>query len=203
MNKDLPVYELDIDDLDELSGINVVSAVSRPAIEVGFVKLSEDVRIKLSTDGEKQIATGPVLLPGKPIYRNQDGREFYIQFSADAVERIRNRFFKSSGNLRLSNLQHDQEQTIEGYLVESWLVTDPVHDKSVALGYTDLPVGTLMMSYHFPDKDVWEQVTQMSGWSLEGSFTMLESKLSTDEQSDSVEAILEDILKFLGDGNAQ
>lgn len=37
---------------------------------------------------EKHIVIGCVLCPDKPIYRNQDGEEFYITFDKDVIRKM-------------------------------------------------------------------------------------------------------------------
>ncbi|WP_299988719.1 XkdF-like putative serine protease domain-containing protein [uncultured Pontibacter sp.] len=184
-----------IDELDE-TGIELISVVDRPAIEVNFVKLSEEVEIiKLASDKQKQVVTGPVLQPDQLIYRKNGEQEFYITFTAEDIEKIHAKFMKN-GVTKLSNLDHSGNDIIEGYLLESWIILDSDKDKSKALGFEGLKAGTLMASYHFPDANVWAEVSKRNGFSLEGSFVSEQIRLQAQE-TDAVESLLEELVREL------
>ncbi|WP_066834917.1 XkdF-like putative serine protease domain-containing protein [Rufibacter ruber] len=197
MNKDLPVYRFDVDDLDDTKGIQLISVVDRPAIEVDFVKLAkEDYSVKLASDKAKQYATGPILIPEKLVYRRikETGFEYYMTFGRDEIERIRNKFMRQ-GETKHSNLDHSAHDEIEGILIESWIVEDPAIDKSAALGFKGIVPGTLFATYHFPDPKVWAEVESRNGFSLEGKFVLADIKLET--QKDQAEDILNDLVDLL------
>jgi len=172
-----PIFQISIDEADEKTGVNLISFVSRPAIEADFVALSEK-KVQLAQDGHKQILTGPVLIPDKRIFRlSEDEEPFYISFAADTIERIRNKFHKNQFT-HATNDEH--ELPLDGnYVVESWIIADAEKDKAVALGLSDLPAGTWMVSYHVPDADYWEKEIlsgNKRGFSLEGFFNYEEIK---------------------------
>lgn len=197
MNKNLKVIELTIDELDETSGISLISIVDRPAIESNFIKLSEEPElVMLKSDQQKQYVTGPVLIPEKQIYRRNKDQEYFIKFSADTIEKIRNKFFKT-GQLKLSNLDHSQNDQIEAYLIESWIVENPEKDKASALGFTDVQKGALYCTYYFPDSKVWTEVSQRNGFSLEGFFNEKLSAVLEPEKAETVESLLEELVKAL------
>ncbi|MBA9076074.1 XkdF-like putative serine protease domain-containing protein [Rufibacter quisquiliarum] len=172
-----PVYAISIDDTEK-TGVNLISFVSRPAIEADFVALSKPAPLLLAKDAHKQILTGPVLVPDKKIFRlSEDEEPFYITFSAETIEGIRNKFFKQ-GHTQATN--HEHELPLDGnYVVESWIITDAEKDKAFALGLSGLPVGTWMVSYHVPDADYWRDKVmtgEVKGFSLEGFFNNEEVK---------------------------
>jgi hypothetical protein len=190
------VLNVDIDDLDLESGIELISIVENPAIESSFVKLSEDeIRVELSKDKEKQYLSGCVLIPNKEIYRFDEAtqQEYYITFSEDAIERIRNKFFKT-GQLKMSNIDHNSEDKIEATLIESWICVDEKYDKAVALNLNPVVKGALYVTYHIEDKAVWDSIQDKTGFSLEGRFITTKQKLS---KVDSIEAVFEDLINLL------
>jgi hypothetical protein len=196
MNKELKIFNIDIDELDDSTGIELIAIVDRPAIESNFIKLSADAEpIFLKSDNQKRFVTGAVLIPEKLIYRRdpESGQEYYITFSADAIERIRNKFFRT-GNLKLSNLDHSKSDEIQGFLIESWVVIDSEKDKAVALGFQDVKVGTLYCTYHFPDDATWSAVSERNGFSLEGNFLTKKEELEevTPESLDDIFDLLRD-----------
>ena len=124
---------------DEAIGVEAISVVENPAIESDFIALNNQ-EVKLAeVDKEKRILMGALLIPNKPIYRNQDGEEFYVYFSKATIEKASQLYLKN-GNQSKATLEH--EISINGLtLVESWLKIDEDHDKSAAYGLND-PVGT-------------------------------------------------------------
>ena len=173
------ILELDVDDLTE--GIDLISIVDKPAIESAFVKLSEEsLPVRMAANDDKQILTGPALIPDKEIRRlDEDGQEYFIKFTAEAIERIKRKFIQT-GRLNVSNLDHSNDDVIHADLVDVWTIENPEMDKAIALGLKDLPKGTLMVSYHIPDKDMWSIIKEgdYTGFSIEGAFKKKEVALS-------------------------
>lgn len=172
-----PVFQIGISTEDQQTGVNLISFVANPAIEADFVALSAH-KLHLATDGMKQILTGPVLIPDKQIFRkDEEGKPFYIVFTSEVIEGIRNKFHKEK-HTHATNDEH--AVALDGnYVVESWIIADAEKDKAVALGLSDLPAGTWMVSYHVPDADYWEKEIlsgNKRGFSLEGFFNYEEVK---------------------------
>ena len=121
------IVELVLDDNEE-SGIEAISIVESPAIESDFIALKSD-EIKLAqVDSEKKILMGALLIPNKPIYRKNEGDEYYIYFSKDTVLKASQRYL-TNGYQSNSTLEHSDN--LQGLtLVESWIVEDEQYDKS-------------------------------------------------------------------------
>ena len=172
----LPIYNCLISDTDDdQTGIFAISFVDAPAVEVDFVALRRQAQqpVRLSRDSRKQILTGVVLRPQQLIYRHTpELGEHYIQFSAAEIERIAHKMMRTG--IALHNTTHQHQSPLAGnYLTELWIVEDPTNDKSRALGFENLPKGTLMCSYKVEDPDYWtnEVMTgHVKGFSLEGFF---------------------------------
>ena len=75
------IVELIIDEEAELYGIDAISLVDRPAIELDFIALKEQRLQFAEADGDKRVLIGPALVPDKPIYRKNGEDEFYVYFS--------------------------------------------------------------------------------------------------------------------------
>lgn len=169
----IPIYECKIDEsLNDVTGIYAISFVDEPAVEENFVALSKQA-VVLNKDTKKQILTGVVLKPNQLIYRlDEQNQPYYIQFSEIEIEKISHKMMKAG--LALYHTTHQHESELKGnYLTELWIVTDPQNDKSNALGFKDLPKGTLMASYKVTDKGYWDNEVMMGnvkGFSLEGFF---------------------------------
>jgi predicted DNA binding CopG/RHH family protein len=114
------IVELIIDEDAELYGIDAISLVDRPAIELDFIALKE-ARVQFAeADADKRILIGPALVPDKPIYRRSGEEEFYVYFSKSTVRRAAELYLKH-GNQANHTLEH--EHTINGLtVVESWMV---------------------------------------------------------------------------------
>lgn len=175
------VYNCIIDENeDDETGIFAMSFVDYPANETDFVALKSDKKIFLSHDRAKHILTGVVLRPEQMIYRNDENLgEYYIKFSADQIEKIAQKMMKTG--IALQTTTHQHQSPLEGnYLTELWIVEDPQNDKSNALGFSNLPKGTLMCSYKVTPA-YWDQHVasgDVKGFSLEGYFRQYKVDLS-------------------------
>lgn len=179
----IPVYNCLIDEnTEDQSGIYAISFVDVPANEIDFVTLAKQPKLeRLNRDSKKQVLTGVVLRPDQLIYRNDTRGEYYIKFSAEQIEKIAQKMMRTG--IALHNTTHQHQNPLEGnYLTELWIVENPQHDKSQALGFTGLPKGTLMCSYKIADKHYWEtevMTGNVRGFSLEGFFFQEISKNNT------------------------
>lgn len=189
----MKIIELILDEESEL-GIEAISVVENPAIEEDFIALKSQ-EIKLAEiDGEKKILMGALLVPNKPIYRRNGEDEYYIYFSKDTVEKA-SQMYLMQGNQNNSTLEH-QYQLNGLSLVESWIVEDKVHDKSVKYGM-DLPIGTWVGSVKVNNDKVWNEFVKtgkVKGFSIEGYFADKMERPKEPIKEEEVEATLEEKL---------
>lgn len=171
----LPIYNCLIDEsTDDESGIYAISFVDAPANETDFIALArQPIKEHLNKDTQKQILTGVVLRPDQLIYRN-DARlgEYYIKFSAEQIEKIAQKMMRTGIALHNTTHQHNQP-LLNNYMTELWIIENPEKDKSNALGFDNLPKGTLMCSYKIEDTKYWQKEVMtgnVKGFSLEGLF---------------------------------
>jgi len=201
----MKIIELILDEESEL-GIEAISVVENPAIEEDFIALKSQ-EIKLAeVDGEKKILMGALLIPNKPIYRRNGEDEYYIYFSKDTVEKA-SQMYLMQGNQNNSTLEHQYE--LNGLsLVESWIVEDKVHDKSVKYGM-DLPIGTWMGSVKVNNDKVWNEFVKtgkVKGFSIEGYFAdkMERPKEPIKEEEEELtleEKLLQEIIDIISNDN--
>lgn len=166
----MKIIELILDENEELNGIEAISIVESPAIEEDFIALKSD-EIKLAeVSKERRVLMGALLIPNKPIYRRNGEDEYYIYFSKDTVLKA-SQMYLIKGNQNNSTLEH--QYSLSGLsLVESWIIEDKVHDKSVKYGM-DLPIGTWMGTVKVNNDQVWEEFVKtqaVKGFSIEGYF---------------------------------
>ena len=180
------IVELILDEDSEM-GIEAISVVESPAIEEDFVALKSQEFKLAEVDKERRILMGALLIPNKPIYRRSGDDEYYIYFSKETVLKA-SQMYLMQGNQNNSTLEHQYK--IQGLsLVESWLVEDKVHDKSVKYGM-DLPLGTWVGSVKVNNDKIWNEFVKtgkVKGFSIEGYFA--------DKMERPKEAIIEDLSK--------
>ena len=161
------------------------SLVENPAIEVGFIAFSGVKPIQFATD-EKRNVTGPIMVADKPILR-YDGKEYYnVIFSKEDITEAMHIFGK---NDLLSNttLHHeDKANNVDIYLIEQWQI-DSEDDKAYKLfNREDVPVGSLMRTYHVVSDDIWSKVKsgEFQGFSVEITYDLV------DEDEDAIDYLL-------------
>ena len=200
----MKIIELILDEDSEL-GIEAISVVENPAIEEDFIALKSQ-EIKLAeVDGEKKILMGALLVPNKPIYRRNGEDEYYIYFSKDTVEKA-SQMYLMQGNQNNSTLEHQYE--LNGLsLVESWIVEDKIHDKSVKYGM-DLPIGTWVGSVKVNNDKVWNEFVKtgkVKGFSIEGYFAdkmeRPKEPIKEEEELTLEEKLLQEIIDIISNDN--
>jgi hypothetical protein len=192
------LIELFIDENDQDNALDLISFVSAPAIEKNFMYFNantEKFKFK-STNDEKRIVTGPAMVPNQEIIRmDAEGNPYFVFFTEDTVAMAQEVFAKY-GNTKSTNFEH-QVGLRDVTVVESWLVIDPANDKANALGFTDIPKGTWMISYKVDNDLLWDKVKagEVLGFSIEGVF----SKNIVEMSSDSDEATFKEIQAIITD----
>ena len=166
----LPLYELMFDDNDSTLGCSKISLVEEPAVEEFFLKFSKDGQEKehdsfYFKDESKHIVTGIAMRADYPIYRNQDGQEFYVQFSKDTIDKMMQKFMKEQ---RLFDISLDHNQDVRDcYLIESFII-----NKERGLcpkEFSDVEDGSWIISVKIENQDVWNKICsgEVKGFSIE------------------------------------
>jgi hypothetical protein len=187
MAKDnLPVYKITIDpeysENGEDLGIEQIAFTSTPAIKVMGMAFNSQVKSMIFTDDIKYRIVAPALIPME-IYRkdDEDGKEYYVKFSIEEIEKIHSKFMKDMSNKDLFNLEHDTEKTVPAYVLEAWIVDTPKEDKAYSSFGIEVPEGTLMVTAQVTDKEYYNQLVAdgQIGFSIEGYLGM---KLKEEQQ---------------------
>lgn len=167
-----------------------ISLVEYPAIESDFIYLSAEkpIEVKFSSD-EKHLILGAVLIPDFPIYRNQGGEEFYVQFTKESIEKMAHNYLMSDNIYSFTKHHTDIADGIA--VVESWIKTDE-NDKSNAFGF-DLPIGTWFVASKVENDEIWDKVKsgEFRGYSIEAFVELNELNLHsmTDKNNIEMDAI--------------
>lgn len=170
----------------ETTGVYGISLVENPAMDSMFIALKEDTKLELKAiDTEKRILLGAVLIPEKPIYRNQNGKEFNIVFPAETILLASQNFLKQNYQSS-STLEHNEDMKLSDVtFVESWIKEDMVNDKSVLHGF-DEPVGTWFAAMKVDNEQVWNdyiKTGKVTGFSIDGFFDLEQINLNKQEMN--------------------
>jgi hypothetical protein len=162
--------QLDIDENDSTTGVKTISIVSDPAIESNFVAMSKEVQFVELAAPYKQVLAGLALIPDKDIPRTaRNGEKYVATFSKEAIERIRNKFHKELMTASV-NVQHDQNQYIPAYLIESFIIDSPERLSDVkAKGIKEATDGAWFVAYKVEDKETFAKALsgELKGFSVE------------------------------------
>ena len=154
------------------SDVYAISLVEEPAIEIDYVAFDKDKETKPNLkfiedkENEKFMILGPALVPDKNIYRNYDGNEFYVSFSAECIEKLSYKFMKTCYGDGCFTKDHNG--FCEGCsLAESWIKTSE-NDKSVDYGF-DCPIGTWFIAAKIDSIELWDSIKkgERKGFSIE------------------------------------
>ena len=196
----MDIFEMLLNEDSLEMGVNAISIVEDPAIGLDFIALNDQSKVALAkVSEEKKILMGAALVPDKPIYRNQNGKEFYIYFSKDTIRKTAEMFFKNS-NHKNATLEHEVQ--LKGMTVfESWIVEDSVHDKSAKYGL-NYPEGTWVVTMKVDDDNIWNDYIKnekVFGFSIEGQFAnaLRSSEVNADLSDHEVSGALEKMKSIL------
>lgn len=170
MDKELPLYKITIEeeysDGEDL-GIDMIAFTSKPAVMVKGMAFNS-AQIFHFKDEPKMRIVAPAMIPMN-IYRNDEGEEYYVQFTEQEIENIYSKFMQDLNNQNLFNLEHTDKK-VPAYILEAWIVENPKEDKAFSSYGIDVPKGTLMLTAQITDKDYYNKLVESDqvGFSIEG-----------------------------------
>lgn len=185
MNKNLPTYLIDFDPEKFESGIDLIAVTENPAIETLSLRFSKAAQMVFSFNEDQQLIVGPAIIPDKPIYRVENGREFYVVFTKEVIEKMVEKFNSELRSIKF-NIEHDENFLVEGFIKESWIVENADIDKSKLYGFS-VPVGTWMIAAKITDKEVWDGVIKQMdrvGFSIEGLMGIQPNQIDKEKLSE-------------------
>lgn len=199
--QDLPIFKGVVDDSNS-TGVEFVSLVSEPAIEVNWVamKKNEEAKPMFFADAEKQMLYGPLMIPNILIYRNDEQGEYNMFFDAQTIEKISEKFMANE-NTRNINVEHVEGSQISAVLVESWITQTP--DKSKKFGF-NLPDGTWFGGVKIKDAAFWTEFVKtgtVKGFSIEGMIKLEKSQKPKQSKMEKVTEVALEVSAKDKDGN--
>jgi len=170
----LPVYKISIDDSlaedGQSLGIEQVAFTSKPAIRIKGMAFSSEVKPLVFADKLKYRIAGPIMVPSE-IYRNDNDEQYYVQFSAEEIERIHAKFMSDHSLKNVFNLEHNTSETVPAYILEAILVDSQPKINMIHDEYgIDVPMGTSFVVAQITDTDYYNELVknEQIGFSIEG-----------------------------------
>lgn len=163
--------KFEIDPEDKGTGVKAISLVDEPAIESNFIAFSKEKPqyVELKLEGYKQVVAGLALIPDKDIIRLSGEEKYIAFFTRDSIERIRDKFHKEQMTSNV-NVDHSQDDFINAYLIESFIIDSPERLADVtAKGIKDAVLGAWFVAYKIEDEKVFKEVLdgKLRGFSVE------------------------------------
>lgn len=187
----LPIYKLVINDDDtDTSGVQAVALVDQPAIEQNWQVFTGVKQLFQTTNAEKKIISGALMVADMPIYRKDQQGEYYVVFDKQSIFNIVKKYFRNNNTSEV-NMMHDSNKMVQGvYMIESFII-DKERGITTPKGFDELPEGSWFGSFKVDNQDVWDnfiKTGKFKGFSVEGYF-----------QPAPVEAKDDDILQKIKD----
>jgi len=172
MTKDLPIYKITIDEEysdGENLGIEMIAFTNMPAIKVKGLAFSSEKKMLFADDVKYRI-TAPAMIPMDIYRRDSEEGDYYVQFTADVIEKIHAKFMADLRNRDIFNLEHDTDKKVPAYILETWIVDNPTKDKAFSTFGIEVPEGTLMVTAQVTDPEYYNKLVEEGqvGFSIEG-----------------------------------
>ena len=197
MNKNLPLYEALINDLED--GIFAVSLVSTPATESNWQCFSKEEQMYSIENEEEHIITGVIMLANTPIYRIDDsGYEYNIVYTPETIKLMSEKMLKDMAHNQI-DIEHQGNILPAGTvnLVEIYIKDS---EKGISPNFLkDIPDGSLIGSYKIHDDVLWNMCKEgtLHGFSLAGWFDVKEFKDKKKSKYSMIEKIKEKLRQLL------
>jgi hypothetical protein len=167
----LPFYKIQIDEDDEVEGIDFMALVDVPAHLKAFDYFGKEDK-KMTFNEEKRIVTGVAIATDQPIYRRgEDVGEHYVIFDEKETFKLAKKMFKN-GFFNNVNQDHDSGKVVKAItLIESYFL-DGRKEIPEAFKNQKLKKGSWIISYYVEDDEVWDKIKKghFNGFSVEGYF---------------------------------
>lgn len=155
-------------------------------------------------DNEKRIVAGPLMVADMPIYRNYEGKEFFVKFSASTIEAIVNKFM-AEGRVGEFNYMHNEKDKLKDVFLQQSFIVDSTKGINTPLGFEPLPDGSWFGYVKVNNDTIWNDFVktgQLKGFSVEGVFSEKQKFFSNNIMT-KVEQFLEKLnAKFFGEPEA-
>jgi hypothetical protein len=164
MNKDLPLYDITLEDFEQ--GMYKISLVDKPAIEENFIYFNKTEVVEMFANDEKKEVVGPIMIPNKQILRfSPENGYYYVRFTEETIRDIMYNYSKK-GLFNEFGIHHEYD-TQDVVMLEVWM-KESDNDKSKDYGY-DLPNGTVFVKAKIESDELFSAIKggEVNGFSIE------------------------------------
>lgn len=179
----LDICTFEIDDDENVVIMDFNSLVDLPAHMKPFVtfsgqkatfskaaQINQDEKNYFVASEEERVVMGVLISAGTPIYRNDNGHEYFGIFTKPTITKIKERFMQQ-GFMHNMNTMHNAKQVVKGAFMTDIFQIDS--KKGIAcpecLKGQNLQDGTLVGAYKITDDVVWSKIKDGTyrGFSIE------------------------------------
>jgi hypothetical protein len=172
---DLPIIELTLEELEQ--GVDATALVENPAIQRNWMAFKEHKDFKFKTHNEdKRILAGALMVADFPMYRNMNGKEFFVKFSSETIEQLADRMVLNN-KLTAFNFEHDAKKELADMHIQQFFIINTELGVNTPLGFEELPNGSLFAFVKVNNEQVWNDYVKtgiVKGFSIEGNFATKE-----------------------------
>ena len=172
---DLPIIELTLEELEQ--GIDATALVENPAIQRNWMAFKEHKSYEFKTHNEdKRILAGALMVADFPMYRNMNGKEFFVKFSSETIEQLADRMVLNN-KLTAFNFEHDSKKELADMHIQQFFIINTELGVNTPLGFEELPNGSLFAFVKVNNEQVWNDYVKtgiVKGFSIEGNFATKE-----------------------------
>jgi hypothetical protein len=172
---DLPIIELTLEELEQ--GIDATALVENPAIQRNWMAFKEHKDFKFKTHNEeKRILAGALMVADFPMYRNMNGKEFFVKFSSETIEQLADRMVLNN-KLTAFNFEHDAKKELADMHIQQFFIINTELGMDTPKGFDELTNGSLFAFVKVNNEQVWNDYVKtgiVKGFSIEGNFATKE-----------------------------
>jgi len=172
---ELPIIELTLEELEQ--GIDATALVENPAIQRNWMAFNEHKDFKFKTHNEdKRILAGALMVADFPMYRNMNGKEFFVKFSSETIEQLADRMVLNN-KLTAFNFEHDSKKELADMHIQQFFIINTELGMDTPKGFDTLPNGSLFAFVKVNNEQVWNDYVKtgiVKGFSIEGNFATKE-----------------------------
>jgi hypothetical protein len=172
---ELPIIELTLEELEQ--GIDATALVENPAIQRNWMAFKEHKSYEFKThDNDKRILAGALMVADFPMYRNMNGKEFFVKFSSETIEQLADRMVLNN-KLTAFNFEHDSKKELADMHIQQFFIINTELGVNTPIGFEELPNGSLFAFVKVNNEQVWNDYVKtgiVKGFSIEGNFATKE-----------------------------
>jgi hypothetical protein len=172
---DLPIIELTLEELEQ--GVDATALVENPAIQRNWMAFKEHKSYEFKTHNEdKRILAGALMVADFPMYRNMNGKEFFVKFSSETIEQLADRMVLNN-KLTAFNFEHDSKKELADMHIQQFFIINTELGVNTPIGFEELPNGSLFAFVKVNNEQVWNDYVKtgiVKGFSIEGNFATKE-----------------------------